>query len=312
MPGRASERSPSGSGASSPNLVSVREIQERERSEEGQARVRRRSGLYSPAQNGREDGMINLPPLRHGFAPSSPGGSSSNHNHSESNYHRDDVGRVTGPQRTGRPHSQSVSSMITSPYSHSATPSTTSLLLPSPSGLSNLRPSFGYSPPRSNKAPLAGPASARGNEFPRLERHISSTSLPGESSGFLRPHHSFFPGGGLSMFTSRSGDQQQQQQQHQTTQDPSSGGQSPPLVPAPAPVAARRGNIERLFRAATTRKKRSSSDASKTKGNLAMTEIKDDVDEQLELQAEGKDGKDMDPSAVRRLAHLQCEQRRRE
>jgi tRNA A37 threonylcarbamoyladenosine synthetase subunit TsaC/SUA5/YrdC len=43
-----------------------------------------------------------------------------------------------------------------------------------------------------------------------------------------------------------------------------------------------------------------------------MTEIKDELDDQLEGIPDGKDGKDMDPSAVRRLAHLQCEQRRRE
>lgn len=317
LPGLGHERSPSGSGGSSPNLVSVREIQE---SEEGHgARSRRRSGLYSPGQTGREDGLINLPPLRHGFAPSSPGGSSSNHNHSESNsnYLREEGGRVTGPQRTGRPHSQSVSSMITSPYSHSATPSTSSLLLPSPSGLSNLRPSFAYSPPRANKTPLTGPASARGNEFPRLERHISSSSLPGESSGFLRPHHSFFPSGGLNgMFTSRSGNDSQS---HQTAQGQVQGqdlptAESVPQTVSPAPVTARRGNIERLFRAATTRKKRSGSDANKPKGVLMMTEIKDDADEQLEGLSEGdvKDAKDLDPSAVRRLAHLQCEQRRRE
>ena len=111
------------------------------------------------------------------------------------------------------------------------------------------------------------------------------------------------------MFTSRSGDSQQ------VAHEPSAGNveHSPPLAAAPIPAAAKRGNIERLFRAATTRKKRSSSDASKTKGALVMTEIKDDVDEQLEgFAGEGKDGKDLDPSAVRRLAHLQCEQRRRE
>jgi len=311
-------RSPSRSGESSPNLVSVKEIQDRDRYDDaGHARAKRRSGLMSPTH--REDGMISLPPLRHGFVPSSPGARSGNgsiNNHSESSgYGRDDGGRVTGPQRTGRPHSQSVSSMINSPYSsYSATPSATSLLLPSPSGLS-LRPSFAYSPPRSTQA-LPGSAGPRTSDFPRLERHISSSSLPGEtsttgSSGFLRPHHSFFPNGGLnSMFTSRSGDATSH-----SNGDTSSRPRSPPpdsASPAPAATTARRGNIERLFRAATTRKKRSSSDATKSKVVLTMTEIKDELDDQLEGIPDGKDGKDMDPSAVRRLAHLQCEQRRRE
>lgn len=337
-------RSPaSGSSGSSPNLVSVREMDERERmatKEELDAAVQdtrnhRLLGIFT-SQGRREDGLINLPPLRpppshhanYLHSPSSP-----NHNgaaaaplsgslgakSSTGSLHNTDVtylregSGTTGPQRTGRPHSQSVSSM-TSPYNYSATSSTTSLLLPSPSGLSNLRPSFTYSPPRSlNNGHVQPVPTGRPNDHhARLERHISSSSLPGDSvHAYVQPHRQIYqhgvpPPSSLPAPSHMSNNSTPNLNMPYHHQSPQSGKLMSPPPPPPQQPQQRRGNIERLFRAATTRKKRSASDVSNAKN-------KDGFDDPTQQEADVKpEGKDIDPTAVRRLAHLQCEQRRRE
>lgn len=257
---------------------------------------------------------LSPPPLHHAHSYSHSYSSSTGTStpstsiHGQTSHGRSNSQSKPGPSRTGRPHSQSVSSM-TSPYSYSTTP--TSANGSSNTSFVNLRSSFMQQSPPSRYPDHPSRAALAES----LHRHHSASSLPPNAlyHHLHNPvHHTMYPEHDPPTTGPRKRRSSTTSNHAATITDRRGSGASDRLTmtgiglglvphddPLPPYNASPRGGARTSLMMTPNHSGGPGQPIQRRQGFAVP-------DAAQAGQASS------DPSAVRRLAHLQCEQRRRE
>jgi hypothetical protein len=240
------------------------------------------------------------PPLHHAHSYSHSYSSSTGTSTPSTSMHaRSNSQSKPGPSRTGRPHSQSVSSM-TSPYSYSTTPTSANGSSANTSFV-NLRSSFMQQSPPSRYPDHT----SRAVMAESLHRHHSASSLPPNAHYHhlhAPVHHPLYP------------------EHDPPTTGPRKRRSSTTSTHAAATERRGSGASDRLTTGLglglMSHEEPPNASPRGTRTDLMMTPNHSSGPGQPIQRRQGfavpEAAVSTDPSAVRRLAHLQCEQRRRE